>query len=38
MAEGSLSSSEESLGALLRRYGLHARKTLGQHFLSDPHL
>jgi 16S rRNA (adenine1518-N6/adenine1519-N6)-dimethyltransferase len=29
---------KESLGALLRRYGLHARKALGQHFLSDPGL
>jgi len=29
---------KESLGTLLRRYGLHARKTLGQHFLSDPGL
>lgn len=28
----------ESLGALLQRYGLHARKALGQHFLSDPGL
>ena len=32
------STAEESLGALLRRYGLHARKALGQHFLSDPGL
>jgi 16S rRNA (adenine1518-N6/adenine1519-N6)-dimethyltransferase len=29
---------EESLGALLRRYGLHTRKVLGQHFLCDPRL
>ncbi|MCS7261278.1 MAG: 16S rRNA (adenine(1518)-N(6)/adenine(1519)-N(6))-dimethyltransferase RsmA [Anaerolineae bacterium] len=33
-----LDTTEESLGALLRRYGLHARKALGQHFLSDPRL
>ncbi len=31
-------ATAESLGALLRRYGLHTRKVLGQHFLSDPGL
>ncbi len=32
------SMTGESLSALLHRYGLHARKALGQHFLCDPHL